>query len=198
MGSRTWAWVVAAACAAAGHGEPPALDPFGPRADARADAVPGYIELSDGSIHVGQVFLTRDHRLKVFDGKQERQREVPLRAVRRVDCKIVQEWLEKEWRFKENASDEIVYTGRSYPVREYVHVLTLHDGRTVEGPLSGIVYVRADQQAEAQRFLLHKRQRGDADTGLKALRFVKAIHLGEAALKEGQKKAAKLKSGKPS
>jgi hypothetical protein len=198
MGSRTWTWVcvVAAACAAAGQGQPPALDPFGPREDSRADAVPGYVELSDGSVHAGQVFLTRDHRLKVFDGKQERHREIPLRAVRRVECKVGREWLEKEWRFKESASDEIVYTGRSYPVREYVHVITLRDGRTIEGTLSGIVYVRADKQDETRRFLLHKRQRGETDTALKALLHVKAIRLGEAALEEGKKKAAKQSPGR--
>ena len=36
-------------------GEPPALNPFGPTESARDDAVPGFVELSDGTAHPGQV-----------------------------------------------------------------------------------------------------------------------------------------------
>ena len=109
----------------------------------REDAVPGYVELSDGKICAGQVYLTRDARLKINDEKLQRQREVPLSAVKQIDCKVKKEWMEKEWKFKELAKDEKMYTGRSYPSREYVHTITLNDGRTITGELSGIVYVAA-------------------------------------------------------
>ncbi len=106
-------------CAAWGAGaEPPALNPFGAAGETvRDDAVPGYLELSDGTIRVGQIYLTRDAKLKVFDDAQKRQREVPLSVIQRVDCRVDREWLEKEWRFKENANDEKVYTGRNYPAQ---------------------------------------------------------------------------------
>ena len=45
--------------------EPPALNPFGTNAERqqqRDDAVPGYLELSDGTIHPGLLSLTRDAR----------------------------------------------------------------------------------------------------------------------------------------
>ncbi len=170
--------------------EPAAINPFGPHTQGREDAVPGYLELSDGSIHAGHLYLTRDARLKVFDEAQQRFREVPLQVIQRIDCRVQKEWLEKEWRFKENANDEKVYTGHSYPVREYVHTFTLHDGRTIRGPLSGVVSVEPEPGAEPERFLLHKRDKGEVDEPLNALLYVRSIHLGDEALDEGKQKAA--------
>jgi hypothetical protein len=171
--------------------EPPTIDPFGPRKNTREDALPGYVELSDGSVQLGQVYLTRDAKLKVFDEKENRQREIPLRVVQRIECTVIKEWMEKEWRFKENANDEKVYTGHSYPSREYVHTLTLTNGKTIRGPLSGIVYVQKAGEDEPTRHLLHKRDKGPIDSDLKALVYVRRIELGDKALEEGKRKTAK-------
>jgi len=173
--------------------EPPALNPFGSRAERedqkRDDAVPGFVETSDGQIHPGQVMLTRDARLKIFHEQQKKHREVPLKAIKRIDCTVQKEWVEQEWRFKENASDEKYYTGRSYPSREYTHKITLQNGQKIEGTLSGIVYVRADPDANAERYLLHKRDKGNPGTDLKSLVYVRSIQLGARALEEGKRKA---------
>ena len=136
--------LLAVAVLPAAAGEPPVIDPFGKMPTQREDAVPGYVELSDGSIHTGQIYLTRDKRLQVYDEKMKRQREVPLRTVKQIECKVAKEWMEKQWKFKDAASSEKIYTGRAYPAREYVHTITLHDDRTIIGPLSGVVYVQAE------------------------------------------------------
>jgi hypothetical protein len=120
--------------------DPPALNPFGPVQTERDDAIPGYIEMSDGTVQCGLLYLTRDKRLQVLDEKIQRQREIPLNVVKQIECKVAKEWMEKEWKFKELAKDEKMFTGREYPAREYLHVVTLQDGRTIEGPLSGIVF----------------------------------------------------------
>lgn len=180
-------------------GEPPAINPFGQAPSEREDAVPGYIELSDGSIHSGLVYLTRDKRLQVYDKVVERQREIPLQVVKQIDCAIKKEWLEKEWKFKETTSDEKLYTGRSYPAREYLHTITLNDGRTIAGPLSAIVYVQPPQYSpvrpeerqppvQPEHFLLSKRAKGEMGQDLKSLVYVKRIKLGKEALKEAKKK----------
>jgi hypothetical protein len=184
---------LALASAPAQQKEPPALNPFGPPDSGRDDMVPGYVELSDGTVRPGKVYLTRDHRLKVFDAKVNRHREVPLEVIRRIDCKVVKEWLEKEWRFRENANDVKVYTGKSYPAREYVHTVTLQGGRKIQGPLAAIVYVRAVGADEPERFLLHKRDRGATGTGLKELLYVRTIRLGAQAFEEGKRLAARRK-----
>ena len=182
--------------------EPPALNPFGSRAERedqkRDDAVPGFVEMSNGRVHPGQVMLTRDARLKVFDEQQKKHREIPLKAIKRIDCTVQKEWVEEEWRFKENASDEKYFTGRTYPSREYTHKITLQNGQKIEGTLSGIVYVRADPAAEPERYLLHKRDKGDPGTDLKSLVYVRSIQLGAKALEEGKRKAAGPASQKAS
>jgi hypothetical protein len=175
---------------------PPTIRPFGPRKVTRSDAIPGYVELSDGTVYPGHLYLTRDARLKIFDATAERQREIPLRVVRKIQCKAEREWLEKEWRFKENASDEKIFTGRSYPARECVHTITLQDGRKIVGPLSAIVYVARKEGAKPTRLLLHKRQKGPVGTQLKSLVYVRTIALGEAAFAEGQRRSRRASSGR--
>ncbi len=183
--------VTLAVAGSAAADDPPAIDPFGPRTGGREDAIPGYLELSDGSVHPGRLYLTRETKLKIYDGAKKSFREIPLDAVSRIDCAVEKEWTEKEWRFKENASDEKVYTGRSYPAREYSHTITLGDGRTIRGPLSAIVYVEPAAGGEAERYLLHQRDKGEPGTDLKALLYVRKVRLGEKALEEGKKKAGK-------
>jgi hypothetical protein len=176
--------------------EPPALNPFEKPADQaqRDDSVPGYLDTSDGRIHPGRLFLTRDARLKIFDQERKRHREIPLQAIKRIDCAVVKQWLEKEWRFKENANDEKYFTGRTYPAREYSHKITLQNGQTIEGSLSAIVYLRDESAKEPKRFLLHKRDKGNPGTDLKSLVYVRSILLGDKALLEGKRKAAKTTS----
>jgi hypothetical protein len=172
--------------------EPPAINPFGQAPSQREDAVPGRIELSDGSVHSGLIYLTRDKRLQIYDDKLERQREVPLQAIKQIDCTIKKEWREREWKFKETTNDEKMYTGRYYPARDYLHTITLKDGRTITGPLSAIVYLQPQRQSLAQpeeqpseqepeRFLLNKRNKGEVGQDLKYLVYVKRIKLGKAA-----------------
>lgn len=191
----------------ASAGEPPVINPFGQAPTVREDALPGYVETSDGAVHPGQIYLTRDKRLKILDEKLQRQREVPLRVVKQIECKVKKEWMEKEWKFKELASEEKMFTGRTYPAREYLHTITLHDDRTITGPLSGIVYVQPHTytpsgpgvyrpQVKAQRYLLNKRDKGTIGEKLESLVYVKLIRLGDEALIEGRKKAAQQRSEK--
>lgn len=184
--------------------EPPALNPFGQVRRDRDDAVPGYVEFSDGKILAGSIYMTRDKRVKVYDEKLERQREIPLQKIKQIECKVLKEWMEKEWRFKELALDQKYYTGRAYPAREYTHKVTLLDDRTIEGPLSEILYVQPyiyDPQkplaykpdVEPQRVILHKRDKGEMGTDLKSLVYVKLVKLGKDAYEEGRRKAGRYR-----
>jgi hypothetical protein len=180
--------------------EPPPVNPFAPPTAQREDALPGFVELSDGSVHPGQIYLTRDKRLKIEDKQLQREREVPLSAVKQIDCTIKKEWLEKEWKFKALTTDEKMYTGRSYPVREYEHTIELNDGRTISGGLSAIVYVQPigsntakpdppRTENKAAEFILNKRNKGEIGEDLHSLVYVKSIKLGKEAFEEGVKKA---------
>lgn len=204
--------------------DPPAINPFGSVKRDRDDAIPGYIEMSDGRVWVGTIYMTRDKRLKLEDvqrqvgtndaapssdgasdeNSEKRQREIPLCAVRQIEAQVEKEWMEKEWRFKEMAADEKYYTGRSYPARKYVYAVTLKDGRKLTGPLAEIIYIKPflpttgalpRDDSEPLRLMLHKRDKGEPGTTLKALTYVKRIKLGDDAVVEGKKKTkAKQKS----
>jgi hypothetical protein len=187
--------------------DPPVINPFGPAPTQREDAVPGYVEMSDGRICAGQVYLTRDARLKFDDEKMQREREVPLSAVKQIDCTVKKVWMEKEWKFKELTADEKMYTGRSYPSREYVHTITLNDGRTITGLLSAIVYVEPPDYAKpkpgefrpevkTEKFVLNKRNKGEIGQELKSLVYPKSIKLGKEAFEEGVRKMAEKEKPK--
>jgi hypothetical protein len=166
--------------------EPPAINPFGPRQETREDALPGYVELSDGKVYAGQVYLTRDARLQIFDAEMQRQREVPLNAISKIECHVDKEWQEREWRFRENANDEKVYTGRSYPARVYSYILTLKNGQKISGPLSGILYVAPEGGTKPVKLLLHKRDKGEFGMDLSSLVYVRSAEFGEEALRRGK------------
>lgn len=189
---------------AARAADPPVINPFGRGPTMREDALPGYVETSDGAVYPGQVYLTRDKRLQIVDEKLKRQRKVPLQVVKSIQCKVKREWMEKEWKFKQAASAEKMFTGRTYPAREYLHTITLHDGRKITGPLAAIVYVQPHTyvpeesgvvrpRVKAQRYILYKRDKGKIGQQLKSLVYVKLVKLGEEALAEGRQKAAKQK-----
>ncbi len=178
---------------AAAVAQPPDFNPFGKSPSVRDDAIPGYVELSDGALLTGHLHITRDGRLKLYDQKAQRQREVPWKRITEITCEVEREWMEKAWRFVENAHDRKVFTGRTYPARVLVHTIRLTDGRKLRGPLSGIVYVQ-NPGKPTQRFLLHKRQKGKIGEKLASLIYVRKIGLGDDALKEGNRRAAKSKA----
>lgn len=191
--------------------EPKTITPFAPIVQEREDAVPGYVEMSDGTIYPGLIYLTRDKRLQLYDAAIERQRQIPLTALKKIECRVKREWMEKEWRFKELASDEKYFTGREYPSREYLHKLTLKDDRTLDGPMDGLIYVQIllpeekasigirpeREETGTKKLLLHKRQRGDFDEKMTVLTYVKLVEFGDEALEKGQKKFAQSQKKKP-
>jgi hypothetical protein len=129
-------------------------------------------------------------------------------VIKQIDCNVLEEREEGEWRFKETASNEKVYTGRTYPSREYAHTVTLSDGRQIAGSVAGVIYVvpgdygapEAGQRrapVEPEKFLLHKRDKGDFGQTLTALKYVKQVRLGEEAFQQGKAKAQSAAPDQP-
>jgi hypothetical protein len=116
---------------------------------------------------------------------------VPLRVVQQLHCEVEKQWLEREWRFKENANDEKVYTGRSYPARKYLHKISLTNGGQIQGDLSGILYVRMSGRDKPIRLLMHKRHKGSVGAGVESLVYLRRVELGEQALQEGLRRQAR-------
>jgi hypothetical protein len=187
------AWLGSAAALPAA--EPAAINPFGRTTETRDDAVTGCLELSNGRAYAGQIYMTRDKGLLIYDPTAHRQREIPLTAIKQVDCTVKREWFEKEWRYLESANDEKVYTGRQYPAREYTFKVALRDGRTITGSVDGVIYVQpasassnSAAEPEAQHFLLHKRDKGEMGAKMSSVVYVRSIKLGKEAYKVGLRK----------
>ncbi len=184
--------------------------------DESQEKINGYLTRSDGRTIAGRLFLTRDKRIKIEDRATQRQREIPLSVISSIETLVIREWMEEEWRFKENANNEKYFTGRSYPARIYAYRVTLRDGRKIEGNLSEVVYLdpaevlveewskRASSEAKSsndaktraelaatRRFILHKRDKGEPGETLDNLRYVKKIQLGDDQLDEGLRKTRK-------
>jgi len=191
--------------------EPPALkNPLSRReSSVREDTMPGYIEMSNGEVFPGLLYITRDKRLEIYDVELKRQRTIPIGRVATIEVNVEREWMEKEWRFKELASDEKMFTGREYPCRIFTYTLIFDDGRELEGPMSGIIFVQKLEEGEdasvghiperdAPRFYFHKRDSEPANVGKKLadIHYVKFVKLGDEALEEGQKKVAAIGNSK--
>jgi hypothetical protein len=126
-----------------------------------------------------------------------------MERIKGLDCKVLKEWIEKEWRFKELANDQKFYTGRTYPSREYAYTVVLQDGRKIEETsVSGIFYmIEGDYGPDAAggprkpqepvMYMIHKRDKGDYGDTLESLSYVKVVRLGEEAFKEGKARAGK-------
>lgn len=213
MSTRIFSMVILLAVFApcTGAEEPRALNPFGNSTkpeNEREGVQPGYIETSDGEVFPGFIYLTRDIRLSMYDAEHQRKRAIPIERVASLEAVVKKEWMEKEWRFKELASNEKLYTGREYPVRMVDYKCTFTDGKTLTAPLACLFFYQPLEpgddastgykpDVDPMRFNLYDRQ-GKADTHngmkLKDVIYVKLIRFGEEALAEGVQKAEKNKT----
>ena len=157
----------------------PLVPAVGPVREARRATV----VYSDGKKRTGLLWLTPGKRLKIFDRAQQEYREFSLRELAAIKVDPEQEVVERVWRWKENASDEKVFTGETYPWRLYVTALTVRDAQgkqsTVTGDLSGELYLEEKAGEKPMRILLYRRQKGDVGEGLSQLVYVAAVNFEE-------------------
>ncbi|MCY2927399.1 MAG: hypothetical protein NT031_18570 [Planctomycetota bacterium] len=104
---------------------------------AREDALPGVIELSDGSLTAGWLHTTRQKSLEVYQEGLKQWQQVPLLAVLSVQAVVKEEKMELRWRWKGMGEVEKEYTGAKYPFRRLAWRVRLIDGTTVEGVIRG-------------------------------------------------------------
>lgn len=149
----------------------------------RPDAVPGYVELSNGLKAPGHVYTTRAKRLKIFNVDGEVYEYVPVPACQRIEAVVEWARVDKQWRFKEAGSPEKVYTGESYPVRMLSWRLTLRNGHEIVGHILGQpLYLEHNRKRE--RFILHKRDKGPLGKTLEDLVYVRRVEFGPQAYNE--------------
>ncbi|MEA3367827.1 MAG: hypothetical protein U9R68_06920 [Planctomycetota bacterium] len=163
----------------------------------RPDAVPGYVELSNGLKVPGHVYTTRAKRLKIFNVDGEVYEYVPVPACQRIEAVVEWARVDKQWRFKEAGSPEKVYTGESYPVRMLSWRLTLRNGHEIVGHILGQpLYLEHNRKRE--RFILHKRDKGPLGATLEDLVYVRRVEFGPQAYNEAVDELARKARQAPS
>jgi len=172
-------------------GQPPSgesgpANPFGRPAARRSDALPGAIELSDGTLLPGLVYLTRGKEVEVFDTGKKKKRRILLAGVLTIEAVVEWERMDPQWRFKAAGDPEKVYTGKSYPNRMLSYRVTLSDERVVEGHIAGQPMYVQPSEGKVRQLVLHKRHKGLVDTKLKDLVYVNWVRLGDPARKKAE------------
>jgi hypothetical protein len=165
---------------------PPGARPASPLAPAGGpvrDSRRATVVFSDGKKHAGLLWLTPGKRLKIFDRAKQEYREFNLHEVVAVKVDPEEEVMERVWRWKENASDEKVYTGETYPWRKYVTTLTVRDAEgkqtTVTGDVTAELYLEEKPGEKPMRVVLYRRDKGKVGEKLSDLIYVTAVNFDE-------------------
>ncbi|NOZ23596.1 MAG: hypothetical protein GXP25_21175 [Planctomycetes bacterium] len=165
-------------CVAAHLAAQEPVNPFKPRKKTRADSRPGTVTMSNGDVYKGQIYVTRDKRLRVFDTAAKLYRDIPLVAMKEIEITVEKEGMEKEWRWKEGGSNVKVYTGKAYPWREYLTTVTLTNDQKITGHLKATpVYVETGGKKE--KLIIHGKNKGELGQKLSDLVYIKKIVFGE-------------------
>ncbi len=164
------------------------VNPFG-RTDrfSRSDALPGVVVLSDGKILPGGVFTTRDKDWEVWSASRKRWRHIPPIVVLSIRAVVVEEGMEKEWRWKEMGRNEKFYTGKAQPVRRLLWRFHLIDDSYITGAVKGQPLWVESADKRYGPFVLHERTKGKLDQTLKDLVYVKQVVISRRAMKEARK-----------
>lgn len=167
--------------------EPPAVNPLGGTDRfSRPDALPGVVVFSDGTMLAGRLYTTRDKNWEVWDRSRQRWRHIPPIAVLSVRAVVVEEEMEKEWRWKEMGSDEKVFTGRTKPTRRLAWKFHLIDDSYLTGAIKGQpLWVESGGKRHGP-FVLHERSAGNYGQTLKDLVHVKHVVISRRAMEKAR------------
>lgn len=151
--------------------QPPATkSPFAHSAPAGRLAL---IHLSDGSQLLGQLDTTPGKPLRLWDEQAKVYRDIPIALIASIHAQVVWERLQPEWHFAASGSDVKEFTGKTYPDRELVYVLTLLNGQTLTGGIVAPLYFRSD--ALSKTLTLNKRDKGIVGQSLDDLVYVQSV-----------------------
>ncbi len=163
----------------------PASHPFGRGSRVRRpDALPGVAILSDGTIHPGGLYTTRDRNWEVWVESRKRWRHIPPILVLSIEAVVIEQGMDKEWRWKEMGSDEKIFTGRARPVRRFRWRFHLIDDSVVTGSVKGQpLWIDAGAKPLGP-YILHERSAGQYGQTLKDLVYLKRAVVSQRAMRE--------------
>jgi len=148
-------------------------------------ALPGVVEMSDGSVLAGHIATVGDGPLNVWVADEKRWRLVPPAAVLGMSAKIVKEEMFQQWRWQGMGQPEKVFTGKAYPLRQLEWTLILADGSTMTGTIKGQpLYVYPVSGGNFKTVIIPDRQKGRTGQKLTDLVYPKTIIFSRKAIKK--------------
>lgn len=134
-----------------------------------------------------RIEVRNELEFSILVAAKKKRTTVPYKEIVRIRQIVVEEGLEKQWRWKEGGANEKFYTGKAYPWRKLQVEITKADGSVVKGKLSSGVPVtitwketvddkQTGEKKEAEKkrkVLITPRQKGSLGDALESLVFVK-------------------------
>ena len=164
-----------------GAAEAPGEDDSGEVA-APSWALPGVMELSDGTVLAGMMWTAGDEPLAVYVEAEKRWRRVPLAAALSITAVVAAERMEDVWRWRATGSPERIYTGEQYPFRRLEWTITLADGGEIRGVIKGQAVYLAGGDGESNGHVLSERTKGDVGQSLDELVHVRRVVISRRAM----------------
>jgi len=164
---------------------PEEVNPFRKKGrPARPDALPGVIEISDGTILPGYLYTTREKPLVVWVEQERRFRRIPFILVLSITAVVVEEEMVQESRWKGMGEPERVYTGREYPTRRFFWRFHLIDGTYITGAVKGQPIWGSLGGKKFGPLVLHERSKGPMGQKLSDLTYMKRIIVSRRMMKK--------------
>ena len=187
---------VLAALTGVGFGQ---INPFASRkAKAPRGAVRGVIYMSDGKAYEGMVYTTPGHRMPLFDPKFNEYVNCSLKLLKEIRIKVVEKRVEKEWRFKEMGNDEKVFTGKTYPRKDFGAVIVFKSGREKKANIArGFPIYCIMKDGKRKRVLVQPHIQGAVGQTLKDVVHPAKIDLSGKPRKDTAKTPQKTGKTKP-
>ena len=145
-------------------------------------ALPGVIELSDGTIIAGMLWTAGDGPLEVYVEAEKRWRRVPLAAALSITAVVVDERMENVWRWRATGDPQKVYTGQQYPFRRFEWTVKLADASEIAGTIKGQAVHVAALVGPSDSRILSERTRGDVGQSLDDLVYARRIIISREAM----------------
>ncbi len=137
--------------------------------------VPGRITLSDGTVHEGVIRTTRGKPLRLVEAETGRRLDFQPAEIHSIRVFIESEEQYQVWRWVEDGSREKVFTGESYPKRQYETLVTLKTGQIHLGHLVAVLYVYVEGRAKPKKLFLKQKEQGEIGETLKDIVYVESV-----------------------
>ncbi|MCU0727432.1 MAG: hypothetical protein MUE73_16865 [Planctomycetes bacterium] len=156
-----------------------------PAARAEEPRAPGKVVFSDGSFLAGAIRTTEGKPLRLIEGGTARRLDLAVTEIARLTIRVTHEEEYRVWRWVEDGSREKVFTGETYPKREFETEVTLVNGETRRGSLVAVLYVYEEGSEKPRKVILKDKDQGEVGQTLADRRYVEAVEFATPPAPEG-------------